>query len=149
MKPMMTLFSTLNSELESTIHRVYPSVKVTNIFFVLPANCCMKLYVHYTGSAAVSGSVLGEREGEWTLVCKANREANKEVLCFRFGSRSRGLPPRVLVRHSPQSNPQARPLSRAAKGRHNLLERYVQNLELYFTKFRSVPRKPLLGPSPC
>ena len=29
----------------STIHRVYPSVKVTNIFFVLPANCFMKLYI--------------------------------------------------------------------------------------------------------
>ena len=26
-------------------YRVYPSVKVTNIFFVLPANCFMKLYI--------------------------------------------------------------------------------------------------------
>ena len=45
MKPMMTLFTTLNSELESTIHRVYPSVKVTNIFNVLPAHYHMKLYI--------------------------------------------------------------------------------------------------------
>ena len=72
MKPMMTLFSTLNSELESTIHRVYPSVKVTNIFLVLPVNCYMKLYVHYTGSAAVSVSLLGEREREWPLVRERN-----------------------------------------------------------------------------
>ena len=45
MKPMMTLFTTLNSELESTIHRVYPSVKVTNIFNVLSAHCYVKLYI--------------------------------------------------------------------------------------------------------
>ena len=45
MKPMMTLFTTLNSELESTIHRVYPSVKVINIFTFLPAPYYMKLYI--------------------------------------------------------------------------------------------------------
>ena len=40
----------------------------------------MKLY--FTGFAAVSGSLLGEREGEWTLVCETTRETNWKVLAF-------------------------------------------------------------------
>ena len=148
MKPMMTLFTTLNSELESTIHRVYPSVKVTNIFIFLPAHYYMKLYIIQALLRSLAPFLENERESGH-LFAKQIEKQTKKYFAFVLDSAHPDFLPVFWCAtflspiHRLVLSPEQRKVATTyLKGMSRL-----QSCQRNFTRFRSAPRRPLLGPS--